>query len=62
VFSIDDIPLLRNLVLSILHMNGSAFLINISLYPHDLVVSNVCKVCTSHFKHLPPSGVGSLNS
>jgi hypothetical protein len=53
--SIDDIPLLRSLVLSVLHMNGSAFLILVTLYPHNLVVLDVCKVCTSHLEHLPPS-------
>jgi hypothetical protein len=55
LISIDNIPLLRSLVLSVLDVDVSTFLINITLYPSNLVVLDVSKVSTLHLEHLPPS-------
>jgi hypothetical protein len=51
---VDDVPLLRNVVLSVLSVDVSLLGINVTLNPHNLS-SFVGKIGTLHSEHLPPS-------
>jgi hypothetical protein len=52
--SINDVPLLRNIVGSLSSIEILVFLIDILVYVHDLS-SFVGKVLALHSEHLPPS-------
>jgi L-cystine uptake protein TcyP (sodium:dicarboxylate symporter family) len=54
LISIDDIPLVRKMVLSLSSIEILVLLIDILVYVHDLS-SLVGKVLALHSEHLPPS-------
>ena len=54
LISIDDIPLISNMVLSLSSIDVDIFSIFFTLYVHDLS-SLVDEVSALHSEHLPPS-------